>query len=121
MTSSRFDHRLAHRIPQTDEDCLGPCLRFAAFHLAQLRDNSCVLQLRVFCFLGSSRTSWVPPIKQPLALEAEATRFRVPQENGARKRRNFSYVLPQLYNSRRVCWFCPGATSSERQRFEIHR
>jgi hypothetical protein len=35
-----------------------------------------------------------PPIKQPLALEAEATRFWVPQENGARKRRNFSYVLP---------------------------
>src|SRR5216683_6666432 len=35
-----------------------------------------------------------PPIKQPLALEAEATRFWVPQENGARKRRKFSYVLP---------------------------
>ncbi len=33
-----------------------------------------------------------PPIKQPLALEAEATRFCVPQENGARKRRKFSYV-----------------------------
>ena len=46
-----------------------------------------------------------PPIKQPLALEAEATRFWVPQENGARKRRKFSYVLPQLYNSRRVRWF----------------
>jgi single-strand DNA-binding protein len=27
-------------------------------------------------------------------LEAEATRFCVPQENGARKRRKFSYVLP---------------------------
>jgi hypothetical protein len=50
-------------------------------------------------------TRWVPPIKQPLALEAEATRFWVPQENGARKRRKFSYVLPQLYNSRRVRWF----------------
>jgi hypothetical protein len=70
-----------------------------------LRANSCVLQLRVFCFPGSSRTAWVPPIKQPLALEAEATRFCVPQENGARKRRKFSYVLPQLYNSRRVRWF----------------
>jgi hypothetical protein len=31
-----------------------------------------------------------PPIKQPLALEAEATRFCVPQENGARKKRKFS-------------------------------
>jgi hypothetical protein len=39
-------------------------------------------------------TPWVPPIKQPLALEAEATRFWVPQENGARKRRKFGYVLP---------------------------
>ena len=38
-------------------------------------------------------TRWAPPIKQPLALEAEATRFCVPQENGARKRRKFSYVL----------------------------
>ncbi len=28
---------------------------------------------------------WVPPIKQPLALGAEATRFCVPQENGAEK------------------------------------
>jgi hypothetical protein len=34
----------------------------------------------------------VPPIKQLFALEAEATRFRVPQENGARKSRKFSYV-----------------------------
>jgi hypothetical protein len=59
-----------------------------------LRANSCVLQLRVFCFPGSSRTAWVPPIKQPLALEAEATRFCVPQENGARKRRKFSHGLP---------------------------
>src|SRR5580658_8945819 len=34
-----------------------------------------------------SHTIGCPPIKQPLALEAEATRFWVPQENGARKRR----------------------------------
>src|SRR5258705_12883032 len=33
-----------------------------------------------------------PPIKQPLALEAAATRFWVPQENGARKRRKVSHV-----------------------------
>ena len=38
-----------------------------------------------------------------------------------KKKEKISYVLPQLYNSRRVRWFCPGATSSERQRFEIHR
>jgi hypothetical protein len=28
---------------------------------------------------------WVPPIKQPLALEAAALAFWVPQENGAEK------------------------------------
>jgi hypothetical protein len=66
-------------------------------------------------------TRLVLPIKQPLALEAEATRLCVRQENGARKRRKFSYVLPQLYNSRRVRWSRPGATSNERQWFEIHR
>src|SRR5260370_32313109 len=36
---------------------------------------------------------WVPPIKQPLALGAEATRFCVPQENGAEKGdSNMSYL-----------------------------
>ena len=64
-----------------------------SFSCAPLRANSCVLQLRVFCFPGSSPTPWVPPIKQPLASEAEATRLSVPQENGARKRR-FKNVLP---------------------------
>jgi hypothetical protein len=39
-------------------------------------------------------TRWVPPRMQPLALEAEATHFCVTQENGAGKRRKFSYVLP---------------------------
>ena len=36
-----------------------------------------------------------PPIKQPLALEAEATRFWVPQENGAEKGENS--VMSYLY------------------------
>src|SRR5258705_283542 len=37
-----------------------------------------------------------PPIKHPLALGAAASRFWVPQENGARKRRNI-HVLPICY------------------------
>ena len=37
----------------------------------------------------------VPPIKHPLALGAAASRFWVPQENGAGKRRKF-HVLPML-------------------------
>jgi hypothetical protein len=41
-----------------------------------LRANSCVLQLPGLCFPGSALNSiGFPPIKQPLALEAEASRF----------------------------------------------
>jgi hypothetical protein len=39
-----------------------------------LRANSCARQLHVFCFPGSSRVARFPPIKQPLALGAEASR-----------------------------------------------
>jgi len=42
-----------------------------------LRANSCVRQLRVFCFPGSSRTAQVPPIKHPLALGAAAVALTV--------------------------------------------
>jgi len=61
---------------------------------------SCVLQLRGLCFHGSSpQTSWVPPIKQPLALEAEATRFSVPPRKWGRKRRNKSCIYMFKWNS----------------------
>src|SRR5260370_2798216 len=62
-------------------------------YIGLLRANSCARQLRGFCFPGSSRTTQVPPIKHPLALGAAASRFWVPQENGASKRREF-HVLP---------------------------
>jgi len=72
-----------------------PAFFCRSFFWALLQANSCVRQLRGFCFPGSAlHTIGFPPIKQPLALEAEATRFCVPQENEARKRRKFSYVLP---------------------------
>jgi hypothetical protein len=60
------------------------CLTFS---WAPLRANSCALRLPGLCFPGSSRKAQVPPIKHPLALGAAASRFWVPQENGARKRR----------------------------------
>ncbi len=42
-------------------------------NLGTARANSCVLQLRGFCFPGSAlNIIGFPPIKQPLALEAEA-------------------------------------------------
>lgn len=60
---------------------------FSAAHFLGhcFRANSCALQLRVYCFPGSSRTMQAPPIKQTLALGAEASRFWVPQKNGTEK------------------------------------
>jgi hypothetical protein len=103
---SALPAHMSRPIPHRSSQFSRPPFFCHSFSRALLRANSCVLQLRVFCFPGSALNSiGFPPIKQPLALEAEATRFCVPQENGARKRRKFSYVLPQLYNSRRVRWF----------------
>src|SRR5207253_11415113 len=62
--------------------------------------NSCARQLRGFCFHGSSRTSQFPPIKHPLALGAAASRFWVPQENGAKKGEKFMSYLSYLYVKR---------------------
>ena len=64
-----------------------------SFSWARLRANSCALQLRLFCFRGSSRTTRFPPIKQSLALGAEASRFWVPQENGAKKEKKQSCLI----------------------------
>src|SRR5258707_2837307 len=90
-------------------------------YIGLLRANSCARQLRGFCFPGSSRTTQVPPIKHPLALGAAASRFWVPQENGARKRRK-NHVLPQLSDDHRLRRRRPGAASSaEQQRLEVHR
>jgi hypothetical protein len=61
-----------------------------------------------------------PSIKQPFALGAAASRFWVPQENGARKRRKI-HVLPQLSDEHRLRRRRPGAASSAEQRFKIHR
>src|SRR6266581_2740294 len=63
-----------------------PAFFCRTFSWALLRANSCARQLRGFCFSGSALSIvWVPSIKHPLALGAAASRFRVPQENGARK------------------------------------
>ena len=57
-----------------------------SFFWALLQANSCVRQLRGFCFNGSSpHTTWVPPIKQPLALEAEAFASGCPRKMGQKK------------------------------------
>jgi len=63
---------------------------FSASHfLWALSANSCARSFAVFCFPGSSLSAPIGflPLKQPLALEAEA-RALVPQKNGAEKRKN---------------------------------
>src|SRR5260370_24205474 len=92
-----------------------------AFSWAQLRANSCARQLRGFCFPGSSRKAQVPPIKQPLALGAAASRLSdAPGKWGKKKEK--IHVLPQFSDDHRLRRRRPGATSSaEQQRFAVHR
>jgi hypothetical protein len=79
--------------------------------------------LRVFCFVGSAlNDTGFPPTKQTLACDSAHPRsLSCPKQNGAeRKGKNkMSYL-----NSVTLVGFVgsdPGATSSERQRFEVHR
>src|SRR5258705_303945 len=70
------------------------------FFWALLQANSCVLQLRGFCFPGSAlNTIGFPPIKQPLALEAAALAFGCPGKNGAEKGDIFMSYLYVKWNS----------------------
>jgi single-strand DNA-binding protein len=60
-----------------------------SFSWALLQANSCVRQLRVFCFPGSSLYAiGFPPLKQPLALEAEAFASMCPKKMGQEKGEN---------------------------------
>jgi hypothetical protein len=96
---------IARPIPHRSSQFSRPAFFCRSFFWALLQANPASGSFAASAFRFRPYTIGFPPIKQPLALEAEATRFWVPQENGARKRRKFSYVLPQLYNSRRVRWF----------------
>ena len=71
-----------------------------SFSWALLQANSCVRQLRGFCFPGSAlHTIGFPPIKQPLALDAEALAFGCPRKNGAEKGDIFMSYLYVKWNS----------------------
>jgi len=80
---------------------------FSTAHFLEplLRANSCVQQLRGFCFPGSVPfTIGFPPIKQPLALEAEATRFSVaPRKWGKKKEKVQSCLTYMLSGIGRGC------------------
>jgi len=56
-----------------------PAFFCRSFFWALLQANSCVRQLRGFCFPGSSpHTTWVPPTKQPLAATAVINNYPQP-------------------------------------------
>ena len=56
-----------------------------SFSWARLRANSCVRQLRGFCFPGSSPKTWVPSQNAAARFGSRSPRSWVPQENGAEK------------------------------------
>ncbi len=69
---------------------------FSATHFLGplLRANSRVRQLRGLCFPGSALNSiGFPPIKQPLALEAAATRFWVAPRKWGKKKEKIQSCL----------------------------
>jgi hypothetical protein len=76
---------LVRPTPRRSPQFSRPAFFCRSFFRALLQANSCVRQLRGFCFPGSSRTPQVPPIKQPLALEAEALAWGCPRKMGQKK------------------------------------
>src|SRR6266699_6715499 len=98
-----------------------PAFFSRSFFWALLQANSCVLQLRVFCFPGSALTHhWVPSHKAAARFGSSSPRFWVPQKNGAEKGDIF-HVLLELSNNHRICWSRSRAASIAEQRFKIHR
>jgi len=117
---SALPAQIARPVSHRSSQFSRPAFFYRSFFWALLQANSCVLQLRVFCFPGSSRTTQVPPIKQPLALEAEASCFGCPRKMG-QKKEIFSCPT-ELSNDHRLRRRRPGAASSaERQQLEVHR
>ena len=80
---------LAHMsrpIPHRSSQFSRPAFFYRSFFWALLQANSCVRQLRGFCFPGSAlHTIGFPPRMQPLALEAAALAFGCPSKMGQKK------------------------------------
>src|SRR6266481_5627085 len=77
---------IARPIPHRPSQFSRPAFFYRSFFWALLQANSCVRQLRGFCFPGSALTPFgFPPIKQPFALEAEAIAFGCPRKMGQKK------------------------------------
>jgi hypothetical protein len=94
-TSDRYSDRLPPKSPYTSQSPLsqsGHSFFSLSLSWALLRANSCVRQhacrgqaSRLLLSRFRPYPFGFPPIKQTLAWEAEASRFWVPQENGAEK------------------------------------
>jgi hypothetical protein len=107
---------IAHRSSQFSR----PTVFCRSFFWALLRANPCVRQLRGFCFPGSVPfTIGFPPIKQPLALEAEATRFWVAPRKWGKKKEKIQSCLTYLLRRRQIdsrqCWRCDSSLLKDRR------
>ena len=77
---------IARPIPHRSSQFSRPAFFYRSFFWALLQANSCVRQLRGFCFPGSAlHTIGFPPRMQPLALEAAALAFGCPRKMGQKK------------------------------------
>src|SRR5271163_4834233 len=91
---------IARPIPHRSSQFSRPAFFCRSFFWALLQANSCVLQLRGFCFPGSALTHhWVPSHKAAARFGSRSPRFWVPQKNGAEKGDIFMSYLYVKWNS----------------------
>ncbi len=94
---SALPAHMSRPIPHRSSQFSRPPFFCYSFSRALLRANSCVRQLRVFCFPGSALTHhWVPSHKAVARFGSSSPRFRVPQKNGAEKGDIFMSYLYDL-------------------------
>src|SRR5712664_4880877 len=77
---------IARPIPYRSSQFSRPAFFCRSFFWALLQANSCVLQLRGFCFPGSALTHhWVPSHKAAARFGSSSPRYWVPQKMGQKK------------------------------------
>ena len=82
---SALPAHIARPTPHRSSQFSRPAFFCRSFFWALLQANSCVLQLRVFCFPGSALTQRVPSHKAAARLGSRSPRFWVPQKMGQKK------------------------------------
>src|SRR5437773_9186164 len=79
---------IARPIPHRSSQFSRPAFFYRSFFWALLQANSCVRQLRGFCFPGSAPHHWVPSQNAAARFGSSSPRFWVPQKMGQEKGEN---------------------------------